>query len=152
MELTERKKKILRAIVEQYIRTAEPVCSKAVCELPELFYVLLQLLFYLRKLLQKPLLFLLVFLQEPLLVLPGQDSLHLDQIFTESICLFPVTVNIKVLEDSLLVYETGQQALSCINHRDFIVNHKNFTNVKIFPTLNLHLDIVSASCTYSIME
>ena len=36
MELTERKKKILRAIVEQYIRTAEPVCSKAVCELPEL--------------------------------------------------------------------------------------------------------------------
>ena len=28
----------------------------------------------------------------------------------------------------------AQQALSCINHRDFIINHKNFTNVKFFPT------------------
>ena len=33
MELTERKKKILRAVVESYIRTAEPVGSKAILEL-----------------------------------------------------------------------------------------------------------------------
>ena len=66
-------------------------------ELTELFYVLLQLLFYLRKLLQKPLLFLLVFL-EPVLVLPSQVCLQLDQTFTEYICLFPVTMNIKALE------------------------------------------------------
>ena len=36
MELTDRKKKILRAVVESYIRTAEPVGSKAVQELAEL--------------------------------------------------------------------------------------------------------------------
>ncbi len=30
MELTERKKRILRAIVETYIETAEPVGSKAI--------------------------------------------------------------------------------------------------------------------------
>lgn len=35
MELTERKKKILRAIVEEYIRTAEPVSSKTIAVLPE---------------------------------------------------------------------------------------------------------------------
>ena len=68
-----------------------------VCELMELSYALLQLLFYLRKLLQKPLLFLLVFL-EPVLVLPSQVCLQLDQTFTEYICLFPVTMNIKALE------------------------------------------------------
>ena len=66
-------------------------------ELTELFDVLLQLLFYLRKLLQKPLLFLLVFL-ESVLVLPGHDCLHLGQIFTEYISLYPVTMNIKALE------------------------------------------------------
>ena len=33
---TERQKKILRAIVDCYIRTAEPVGSKAIAELPEL--------------------------------------------------------------------------------------------------------------------
>ena len=36
MELSERKKKILRAVVESYIRTAEPVGSKAILELTEL--------------------------------------------------------------------------------------------------------------------
>ena len=36
MELTERKKKILRAVVESYIRTAEPVGSKALMELADL--------------------------------------------------------------------------------------------------------------------
>lgn len=36
MELTERKKKILRAVVESYIRTAEPVGSKAILDLAEL--------------------------------------------------------------------------------------------------------------------
>ena len=36
MELTERKKKILRAVVESYIRTAEPVGSKAILEQAEL--------------------------------------------------------------------------------------------------------------------
>ena len=34
MELTERKKKVLQSIVDLYIRTAEPVGSKAVTELP----------------------------------------------------------------------------------------------------------------------
>ena len=33
MELSERKKKILRAVVESYIQTAEPVGSKALMEL-----------------------------------------------------------------------------------------------------------------------
>ena len=33
MELTERKKRILRAIIESYIATAEPVGSKAVAQL-----------------------------------------------------------------------------------------------------------------------
>ncbi len=36
MELSERKKKILRAIVDQYVRTAEPVGSKAVAAMPDM--------------------------------------------------------------------------------------------------------------------
>ena len=36
MELSDRKKKILRAIVDLYIRTAEPVGSKAITELPDM--------------------------------------------------------------------------------------------------------------------
>lgn len=36
MELTDRKKKILRAIVESYIREAEPVGSKAVAAMPDM--------------------------------------------------------------------------------------------------------------------
>ena len=38
MELTERKKKVLRSIVELYIRTAEPVGSKAIAEMPDMNY------------------------------------------------------------------------------------------------------------------
>ena len=38
MELTDRKKKVLRSIVDLYIRTAEPVGSKAVAELPDMSY------------------------------------------------------------------------------------------------------------------
>ena len=38
MELTERKKKVLQSIVDLYIRTAEPVGSKAVTELPDMKY------------------------------------------------------------------------------------------------------------------
>ena len=38
MELTERKKKVLRSVVDLYIRTAEPVGSKAVIELPDMNY------------------------------------------------------------------------------------------------------------------
>ena len=38
MELSERKKKVLRSIVDLYIRTAEPVGSKAVAELPDMNY------------------------------------------------------------------------------------------------------------------
>ena len=38
MELTERKKKVLRTIVDLYIRTAEPVGSKAITELPDMKY------------------------------------------------------------------------------------------------------------------
>ena len=38
MELTERKKKVLQSIVDLYIRTAEPVGSKAVTELPGMNY------------------------------------------------------------------------------------------------------------------
>ena len=38
MELTERKKKVLRSIVEEYIRTAEPVGSKAIAALPDMKY------------------------------------------------------------------------------------------------------------------
>lgn len=38
MELTERKKKVLRAIVDLYIRTAEPVGSKAIAALPDSHY------------------------------------------------------------------------------------------------------------------
>ena len=34
MELTEQKKKVLRSVVDLYIRTAEPVGSKAITELP----------------------------------------------------------------------------------------------------------------------
>ena len=38
MELTERKKKVLRSIVDLYISTAEPVGSKAIAELPDMSY------------------------------------------------------------------------------------------------------------------
>ncbi len=38
MELTDRKKKILRCIVDLYIRTAEPVGSKAISQLPDMKY------------------------------------------------------------------------------------------------------------------
>ena len=38
MELTERKKKFLRSIVDLYISTAEPVGSKAIAELPDMNY------------------------------------------------------------------------------------------------------------------
>ncbi len=38
MALTERKKKVLRSIVDLYIRTAEPVGSKAIAELPDMNY------------------------------------------------------------------------------------------------------------------
>ena len=38
MELTERKKKVLRSVVDLYIRTAEPVGSKAITELPDVKY------------------------------------------------------------------------------------------------------------------
>ena len=38
MELTDRKKKVLRSIVDLYIRTAEPVGSKAITELPDMKY------------------------------------------------------------------------------------------------------------------
>lgn len=34
MELSERKKKILRAIVDNYVRTAEPVGSKTIAAMP----------------------------------------------------------------------------------------------------------------------
>ena len=36
VELTERKKKVLRSVVDLYIRTAEPVGSKAITELPDM--------------------------------------------------------------------------------------------------------------------
>ena len=38
MELTERQKKVLRSLVELYIRTAEPVGSKAISALPDMKY------------------------------------------------------------------------------------------------------------------
>ncbi len=38
MELTERKKRVLQSVVDLYIRTAEPVGSKAICELPDMKY------------------------------------------------------------------------------------------------------------------
>lgn len=38
MELSERKQQILKAIIAEYIRTAEPVGSKALSELPELSF------------------------------------------------------------------------------------------------------------------
>ena len=38
MELTERRKKVLRSVVDLYIRTAEPVGSKAITELPDMKY------------------------------------------------------------------------------------------------------------------
>ncbi len=38
MELTERKKKVLPSVVDLYIRTAEPVGSKAISELPDMNY------------------------------------------------------------------------------------------------------------------
>ena len=36
MEMTERKKKVLRSVVDLYIRTAEPVGSKVITELPDM--------------------------------------------------------------------------------------------------------------------
>ena len=38
LELTERKKKVLRSVVDLYIRTAEPVGSKAITALPDMKY------------------------------------------------------------------------------------------------------------------
>ena len=38
MDLSERKKKVLRSVVDLYIRTAEPVGSKAITELPDMNY------------------------------------------------------------------------------------------------------------------
>ena len=38
MELTERKKKVLKSVVDVYIRTAEPVGSKAITALPDMNY------------------------------------------------------------------------------------------------------------------
>ena len=38
MELTDRKKKVLRSIVDLYIRTAKPVGSKAIAQLPDMNY------------------------------------------------------------------------------------------------------------------
>ena len=38
MELTDRKKKVLRTIVDLYIRTAEPIGSKAIAEMPDMNY------------------------------------------------------------------------------------------------------------------
>ena len=38
LELSERKKKVLRSVVDLYIRTAEPVGSKAITELPDMNY------------------------------------------------------------------------------------------------------------------
>ena len=38
MELSERKKKVLRSVVDLYIQTAEPVGSKAITELPDMKY------------------------------------------------------------------------------------------------------------------
>ena len=38
MELTQRKKKVLRSVVDLYIRTAEPVGSKAITALPDMNY------------------------------------------------------------------------------------------------------------------
>ena len=38
MELSDRKKKILRAIVESYIQTAEPVGSKYIAQQPDISY------------------------------------------------------------------------------------------------------------------
>ncbi len=38
MELTERKKKVLRSVVDLYVRTAEPVGSKAITALPDMKY------------------------------------------------------------------------------------------------------------------
>ena len=38
MEMTERKRKVLRSVVDLYIRTAEPIGSKAIAELPDIKY------------------------------------------------------------------------------------------------------------------
>ncbi len=38
MELTERKKKVLRCVVDLYIRTAEPVGSKVIAQMPDMQY------------------------------------------------------------------------------------------------------------------
>ena len=38
MELTQRKKKVLQTVVDLYIRTAEPVGSKAIAAMPGMSY------------------------------------------------------------------------------------------------------------------
>ena len=38
MDLTERQKKILRAVVDSYVATAEPVGSKAIAAQPDMQY------------------------------------------------------------------------------------------------------------------
>ena len=38
MELSDRKKKVLRTVVDLYIRTAEPVGSKAIAAMPDMDY------------------------------------------------------------------------------------------------------------------
>ena len=38
MDMHERNKKVLRSVVDLYIRTAEPVGSKAITELPDMKY------------------------------------------------------------------------------------------------------------------
>ena len=36
MEISQRKKKILAAVVDEYIRTAEPVASKTIAQMPDM--------------------------------------------------------------------------------------------------------------------
>ena len=49
LELSERKKKILRAIVDSYVRTAEPVGSKAIAAMPGMDFSTLMMIFMLLK-------------------------------------------------------------------------------------------------------
>ena len=49
MELTERKKKVLKSVVDLYIRTAEPVGSKAITALPDMNYSSATILGYLEQ-------------------------------------------------------------------------------------------------------
>ena len=68
-----------------------------VCELMELAYELLQLLFHPRKLIQKPPPVQLLF-GESFLVFLNQDSFQFVQIFVYFICVFPVMMKVKGLE------------------------------------------------------